>query len=135
MDTFQLSDKLSLTAAARYNNTHIVLGDRSTESNLVTPDNPAALQGEHDFDRLNPSIGMTYSFNPTNNMYGSYSESSRAPTPIELLCADPSAPCSLPNAFLADPPLEQVVTESWEGGFRGTIKNNIEYQLGFFHAA
>ncbi len=134
MDTFQLNDKLSLTASARYNNTHIVLGDRSTESNLVTPDDPAALQGEHDFDRINPSIGMTYSFNPTNNMYGSYSESSRAPTPIELLCADPNAPCSLPNAFLADPPLEQVVTESWEGGFRGSIKNNIEYQLGFFHA-
>jgi len=114
-DTFQLNDKLSLTASARYNNTHIVLGDRSTESNLVTPDDPAALEGEHDFDRINPSLGMTYSFNNTNNMYASFSESSRAPTPIELLCADPSAPCSLPNAFLADPPLEQVVTESWEG--------------------
>jgi iron complex outermembrane recepter protein len=133
-DTFQLNDKFSLTASARYNNTHIVLGDRSTESTLVTPDDPAALQGEHDFDRINPSLGMTYSFSPTNNMYGSYSESSRAPTPIELLCADPSAPCSLPNAFLADPPLEQVVTKSWEGGFRGSFINSIDYQLGFFHA-
>ncbi len=133
-DTFQLNEKLSLTASARYNNTHIVLGDRSTESNLVSPDDPAALQGEHDFDRINPSFGMTYSINPYNNVYASYSESSRAPTPIELLCADPDAPCSLPNAFLADPPLEQVVTESWESGIRGSILRDIEYQIGFFYA-
>ena len=133
-DTFQLNDKLSLTASARYNNTHIVLGDRSTDSNLVTPDDPAALEGEHDFGRINPSVGVTYSLNPTSNLYASYSESSRAPTPIELLCADASAPCSLPNAFLADPPLEQVVTESWEGGFRGSLVNNINYEIGFFHA-
>ncbi len=133
-DTFQLNDKLSLTASARYNNTHIVLGDRSTQSDLVAPDDPTALNGEHDFDRINPAVGMTYSFDSDNNMYASYSESSRAPTPVELLCAHEDAPCSLPNAFLADPPLEQVVTESWEGGFRGLLIENINYELGFFHA-
>lgn len=133
-DTFQLNDKLSLTASARYNNTHIVVGDRSTESNLVTPANPAALDGEHNYDRINPALGMTYSFNSTNNVYANYSESSRAPTPIELLCADASAPCSLPNAFLSDPPLKQVVTESWESGFRGSLNNGINYSLSLFYA-
>jgi outer membrane receptor protein involved in Fe transport len=65
--------------------------------------------------------------------YASYSESSRAPTPLELACADPDAPCTLPNAFLADPPLDQVVTTSWEGGFRGIFKDT-EWHIGGFHA-
>jgi len=38
---------------------------------------------------------------------------------VELTCADPDAPCRLPNAFVADPPLDQVVTKTFEMGFRG----------------
>ena len=51
--------------------------------------------------------------------YVSYSEGMRAPTPIELTCADPAAPCRLPNNFLADPPLEKVVAKTTEVGARG----------------
>jgi len=50
------------------------------------------------------------------------------------LCADVNAPCSLPNAFLADPPLEQVVTKSFEGGLRGTLKNGIAYTVSAYHS-
>jgi outer membrane cobalamin receptor len=39
--------------------------------------------------------------------------------------------CRLPNAFLADPPLEQVVAESIEVGSRGSFKR-FNYQLSFF---
>jgi outer membrane cobalamin receptor len=39
-----------------------------------------------------------------------------------LSCADPGDPCRLPNAFLADPPLEQVVAHTWEAGARGQAK-------------
>lgn len=133
-DTFSVTDKLAVTASVRYNNTHIVLGDRSSENNLVDPEDPAALNGEHDFDRINPAFGVTYNFNSNNGIFGSYSESSRAPTPIELLCAREDAPCNLPNAFLADPPLEQVVTKSFDGGFRGTLKNGIGYSISAFHS-
>lgn len=133
-DTFSLTDKLAITASVRYNNSHIVLGDRSTESNLVSPDDPAALNGEHDFDRINPAFGITYNFDNNTGIYGSYSESARAPTPIELLCAREDAPCNLPNAFLADPPLEQVVTKSFEGGIRGAINNGIGYSISAFHS-
>jgi outer membrane receptor protein involved in Fe transport len=38
---------------------------------------------------------------------------------VELSCADPTKPCRVPNAFLADPALGQVVARSVEGGFRG----------------
>src|SRR6185436_4372279 len=43
---------------------------------------------------------------------------SRAPTSIELGCADPNEPCKLPNAMAGDPPLEQVVTRTVEAGLR-----------------
>ena len=45
------------------------------------------------------------------NLYAGYSEGSRAPTSIELGCADPDEPCKLPNAMAGDPPLDQVVTQ------------------------
>lgn len=133
-DTLQVSDKLAMTVSARYNNSSIKLGDRSNSDPLVDPDDPGRLNGEHDYGRVNPAVGFTYQLQPTHNVYGSYSESSRAPTPIELLCADPSAPCSLPNAFLADPPLDQVVTKSFEGGFRGSLNNGIQYSIGGYHS-
>ncbi len=133
-DTIAVTDRLNLTVSARYNNTSIKLGDRSNQSDLVDPDDPNALNGEHDYGRINPAVGLAFDLNASNTVYGSYSESSRAPTPIELLCADPSAPCSLPNAFLADPPLNQVITESFEGGFRGKIYNGIQYSIGAYHS-
>jgi outer membrane receptor protein involved in Fe transport len=71
-------------------------------------------------------------------VYGNYSESARAPTPMELSCADPEAPCKLPNSFVADPPLNQVVANTWEGGLRGNLNKLIDgrwnWNLGFFHA-
>ncbi|MCG8379604.1 MAG: TonB-dependent receptor, partial [Proteobacteria bacterium] len=131
-DTLSVTDKLAVTASARFNHSHVVLGNRGSSYDFAE-DNPA-LNGEHDFDRINPAFGITYQINDNNGVYGSYSESSRAPTPIELLCADENAPCNLPNAFLADPPLEQVVTKSFEGGFRGTLTNGINYQISGFHS-
>ncbi len=133
-DTMQLTGKLSMTVSARYNNSSIKLGDRSNSNPLADPEDPERLNGEHDYGRVNPAVGFTYQLQPTHNVYGSYSESSRAPTPIELLCADPNAPCSLPNAFLADPPLDQVVTKSFEGGFRGNLNNGIQYSIGGYHS-
>ncbi|GAB4358536.1 MAG: TonB-dependent receptor [Methylohalobius crimeensis] len=104
-------DDLTLSVSGRYNATHIDLRD-----NFGTE-----LNGKHTFNRFNPSAGITYDFMPEVSVYGRYSVGTRAPSPMELSCADPEAPCKLPNAFLADPPLDQVVTRSWEAGFRGTF--------------
>ncbi|RME36018.1 MAG: TonB-dependent receptor, partial [Gammaproteobacteria bacterium] len=124
-DTFAVTETLDLTVAGRYNATKVKVGDR----NLLNY-NPA-LNGEHDYERFNPAVGLTWQATETLNVYGSYSESSRAPTPVELSCASPDAPCSLPNAFLADPPLQQVVAESWEAGLRGQWQE-IDWHLGGF---
>lgn len=129
-DTIAVTDRLDLTLSGRYNNTGVKIRDESGDFPELT--------GEHDYHRFNPAAGMTYAFRPNASGYFSYSESSRAPTPIELACADPDAPCNLPNSFLADPPLDQVVTKSFEGGFRGNFRNeiiqNVNWHVGGFHS-
>ncbi len=108
-NTFSLSDSVALTISGRYNDIDIALRDQlGTE-----------LNGDHSFERFNPAIGVTSRLSNTVAFYVGYSESNRAPTPVELTCADEDDPCRLPNAFLADPPLEQVVAETFEAGLRG----------------
>ncbi len=135
-DTIAVTDKLDLTLSARYNNTGVKITDKGGDTSLTEP--APRLNGEHDYQRINPAVGVTYAFQPALSGYASYSESSRAPTPIELACADPNAPCNLPNSFLADPPLKQVVAQGFEGGLRGTFNNagllsGTNWHLGGFH--
>jgi outer membrane receptor protein involved in Fe transport len=56
----------------------------------------------------------------------------RIPTPVELTCADRNAPCSLPNAFSADPPLNAVVSKTWEVGARGRWSDGIAWRAALF---
>ena len=131
-DTWSLTDKLDVTVSGRYNIMHLELKDH-----FPGDDPEEDLSGYHTFSRINPAAGLTYAFMPELIYYANYSESSRAPTPMELGCANPNAPCKLPNAFVSDPPLAQVVTNSWESGFRGRLKNvdwgYIDWHAGFFH--
>lgn len=132
-DSFSITDKLTATIGGRYNYSHINMEDKYINDPIKN------LNGSHTFERLNPSAGLTYQALDNLNVYGSYSESSRIPTPMELSCADPEAPCRLPNAFVADPPLQQVVAKSWETGVRGDLNHfipndsDLKWNLGFFH--
>jgi iron complex outermembrane recepter protein len=132
-DSFSITDKLTATIGGRYNYSHINMEDQYIK------DPKKNLNGSHTFERLNPSAGLTYQALDNLNVFGSYSESSRIPTPMELSCADPEAPCRLPNAFVADPPLEQVVAKTWETGVRGDLNRlmpqdgDLKWNLGFFH--
>ncbi|GFO70925.1 iron complex outermembrane recepter protein [Bathymodiolus japonicus methanotrophic gill symbiont] len=126
-DVFNVTEKLAVNVAARYNIVEIDMQDRYG----------TALTGKHKFGLFNPAAGLTYAFMPEINFYGGYSESPRVPTPMELSCADPKDPCKLPNAFIADPPLDQVVAKSWEVGFRGHFSNvldgGVQWNLGYFN--
>jgi iron complex outermembrane recepter protein len=129
LDTFDLTDRLSLTAGARLNFARISTQDQTGFSPDVT--------GTHYFNRINPVAGLTYRFYPWLNLYGGYSESNRAPTPLELACANPDRPCLLPNSLVADPPLKQVEARTYEVGFRGTVPDFYEggllnYKIGAF---
>jgi len=114
---FTFGERTALTVSGRYNRTHVVLED------LLEDD----LDGDHTFQRFNPAVGVTVGTDALT-FYASYSEASRAPSPVELTCADEDDPCRLPNAFVADPPLEQVVAKTFEGGVRG------EWSDGRWHA-
>ncbi|TMH02643.1 MAG: TonB-dependent receptor, partial [Betaproteobacteria bacterium] len=111
MDTLALTERWSLTASGRYNDAGVRIRDQSGSN----PD----LDGDHAFRRFNPALGLN--FNPSAELttYASYNEGMRAPTAMELTCADPTAPCKLPNSFLADPPLKKVVAKTIEVGARG----------------
>jgi outer membrane receptor protein involved in Fe transport len=143
MNTLNISEEIAVTLSARANRTDVDLHDNSGER--------PELNGSHSFERINPAIGLTWNISDSHNLYASYSESSRAPTPIELACNegvfdlavqyaeaagedpdDVDLECRLPNAFLADPPLDDVVAKSFELGSRGVF-GDIAYSVGLFH--
>jgi outer membrane receptor protein involved in Fe transport len=125
-DTFDIADWLALTLGGRYQNVSIRIRDQSRE-------NPN-LEGSHTFQRVSPAVGLTVRALPSLTLFGSYSEGFRAPTAAELTCADPNAPCNLPNAFIADPPLKPVVARTYELGARGTLPlgDALRWSLAFF---
>ncbi|HEY5756180.1 MAG TPA: TonB-dependent receptor [Steroidobacter sp.] len=128
VDTLNLSDRVAVTLSGRYDDTRSELSDRSGED--------PELDGAHDFSRFNPAFGVTFRLTPAMTLYGSYGESTRAPSPVELACASEDAPCSLPNAFLADPPLEQVVAKSVEIGLRNESSDGnkgLRWHVGGFY--
>lgn len=112
-EVLSLTPELTFNAGARFLSTSIDLRDQSG----LAPD----LNGSHDYARVNPVVGLRYRVVDELTVFGAYRESSRTPSPVELACADPEAPCNLPNAFLADPPLDQVVARTGEIGLRGAV--------------
>ena len=125
-DTFDITDWLALTLGGRYQNVNIKLRDLSGRN----PD----LNGDHTFQRFSPAVGLTVRARPDLTLFGSYSEGFRAPTAAELACADPNAPCNLPNAFIADPSLDPVVAKTYEFGARGKLPlgDALQWSLAFF---
>ena len=128
-DTLSLQDNLHLTLSGRYNLTSVKNRDQ-----LHANGDAASLSGTHRFERINPAVGLSYSPSKTLNAYAGYSESSRAPTAIELGCANPDQPCKLPNAMAGDPPLRQVVTRTLEAGLRGAAPGGVQWNAGVFRA-
>jgi outer membrane receptor protein involved in Fe transport len=78
-----------------------------------------SLNGDHQYRRFNPAIGFNYNLDSEHGIFGGYSEAMRAPTSIELSCADPNSPCALPTGFNGDPDLKAVVAKTIEFGGRG----------------
>jgi iron complex outermembrane receptor protein len=111
LDVLDVTDKLAFTAGARYNLARISLYDL----------NSTQLNGNSTYAHVNPVVGASYKITPEVAIYASFSESNRAPTPLELGCADPNRPCLIDNFLVADPPLKQVVAHTTESGFRGNF--------------
>lgn len=112
-DTLSLTPQWALTLSARYDWSKKVIADASGAQ--------PKLDGSHLFSRLNPALGLTWHPASWLTAYASYNEGMRTPTAIELACADPAAPCSLPNDFVADPALAPVISKTYEAGARGKL--------------
>ncbi len=123
-DVLSVADAWHVTLAASANGARVRIEDASG----LQP----ALNGEHSFFRLNPAVGVAYSPQRGETWYANYSEGMRAPTPMELTCADPAAPCQLPNIFLADPPLKKVVSQTFEGGLRRSVGARLRASAALF---
>lgn len=123
-DTLGITERLFLTLAGRYNVAKVTISD---ETGLEP-----ALNGSHSFRRFNPAAGLNFNVSPALNTYLSYNEGMRAPTAVELTCADPAAPCKLPNAFVADPPLNPVISRTFEAGVRGVLPFGTQYSFALF---
>ena len=78
------------------------------------------LAGAHAYHRWNPAVGLTWNPGKALGLFADYSEALRAPTAIELACANPAVPCALPTGFGGDPALQAVVAKTIEAGARGS---------------
>lgn len=129
-NTMRIGSDWNLTISGRYNRTHIDNRDR------ITPGGGrGSLDGKHTFQRFNPAVGLTRRLGTMANLYFGYAEGNRAPTAIELGCADPQSPCRLPNALAGDPPLLQVVSRTIEAGVRGDIEGRWKWNAGYFRTS
>ncbi len=110
VDALNLTPDLTFSAGVRLNVAQIDSNDRSGAAPELT--------GAHYFGRANPVVGAAWDTGFGVTFYGGYSQSSRAPTPLELDCADPNNPCLLENSLTGDPPLHQVSANTYEAGVR-----------------
>jgi iron complex outermembrane receptor protein len=112
-DTFDVTNRLSVTAGGRFNLAQINLEDQTGLNPL--------LDSSNQFQRFNPMVGATYKITPNITAYADYAEANRAPTPLELGCSDPIHPCMIDTFLISDPPLKQVVSHTVEAGLRGSF--------------
>lgn len=124
-DTLSPSKLLHFTFSIRYNHSTETLDGYSVDTDIgdfgAGFDEARPLSGDHTFSRVNPAFGFTVTPHDALTYYADYNEASRAPTVIELGCANPQVPCGLPNDFASDPGLAQVVARTAELGVRGNL--------------
>ena len=132
-DRFSLGGDWSIMLSGFHHDSRIELRDRTGEQ--------PQLNGEHDFGNFNWGVGAVRRWTDRVDVYAAYNESSRLPTPIELACSEELSrnpvtgeveECRLPNAFLADPPLDEVIARNFEIGLRGALSSGWNWSLGLF---
>jgi len=128
-DTLDLTDRLFLTLSGRFNGIRVSIADQTGGA----PD----LNGAHRYDRFNPAAGLAWKATDALTAYGGYAETNRAPTPLELSCSNPLKPCLLENALVSDPPLNQVVSRTWQAGVRGALaagEGHLDWRIGAYRS-
>jgi len=126
-ETFDITPDLSATVGLRINIIDIGTRDNTGSAPELNADNT--------YIHASPQAGLTYKLGGGVTAYGGYSQSNRAPTPLELDCADRNKPCLLENSLVSDPPLKQVIADNYEAGLRGaedTGMGQITWSAGYY---
>jgi iron complex outermembrane receptor protein len=114
--------QMDVTAGLRGDYIRIPFRDDSIPSN----------DGTSTYNRLSPEIGLTYRFTDDFKAFVAYKSGFRAPAPLELACASPAAPCSLPSALGADPTLKPVTSHDYEGGIDIDLSSRTNFDVDAF---
>ena len=119
---FSFTPSLWLTAALRGDYVRIPITD------LRTPENSATSS----YWRASPKVGLNYQVTDQFRGFVAFNTGFRAPAALELSCADATAPCALPFALGADPPLKPVKVLDYETGidFEPRERTNLDV-VGF----
>lgn len=123
-DTWQFAPRTVLTSALRWNRTRLDHALRNAGA-AVRP------RERFVYIRLDPSLGLVHRSGDWR-LFADLSQSNRAPTVIELGCADPSRPCRLPTGLQADPYLKQVVARAYDLGAQWSPGPRTELTLSLY---
>jgi outer membrane cobalamin receptor len=115
-DTWRLASGTHLTAALRWNQVRVA--NRLTVVDDDTDEVESHEEESFDYRSLNPALGIAHKLAGGPTVFANLARNSRAPTVIELGCADPEEPCRLPAGLQADPYLAPVRSTSFEAGLR-----------------
>lgn len=119
-----VGERLSFTAAARYDYVRVPFRDLSTPAN----------SGTSRFDRVSPRLGANLRLSDDVRGYVVVSGGFRAPAALELACADETAPCPLPFSLGDDPPLAPVTLRNYEAGFDWEAARRFELEGSVYRA-
>lgn len=100
--------------------------------------------GDYSYASLNPSLGFAWTPTKELGVHMNYSKGNRVPSTIELGCArDKEAEallgnraklpgCSIPTALGSDPFLPQIISHTYEIGFRGRVSDRLNWNASTF---
>lgn len=114
--------RLGLHASLRFDHTYLPVVD------LLDP----ADSGENTFREFSGGVGMSADFGAGVGGFVGFARGFRAPVILEVSCADPEDPCQLPFELGPDPPLEPVVSDTWQAGIRFTRVRARAEVIGFW---
>lgn len=128
-DRWSIFPGAHLMLSGRHNHTRVKTVDRIE---VPFPSPALGLDNDFTYSRFNPALGLTVAPTQRLMLFAGYGQGNRAPSPIELGCSDPESPCRLPNAMASDPFLKDVVARTLEGGARGKLGADTDWNVALF---
>ena len=131
-DTWKIARATHLTGTARFNHSSVSndLASRGDDDDAL-----AAQPGERfTYRSFNPALGMARKLGEESDpgaatVFANLARNTRAPTAIELGCADPTQPCRLPAGLQSDPYLSQVRAITGEIGLRVGARDGLRFEI------